>query len=279
MNRRIDTMFEYNQAADRMSGTIYTVQLTRHMGIPYEIIYRCCRQLASAHKMVRTHRFLSRCGLLRGHGFVDADVQEALNKKHGRFQSLLATKLEPHLVAKLHIESVLRPRADRWIREGLITIPAGTAVRRARRILDILSRSCPACVVWAVIKTWFNGWTTGRRFQQHDAKCLLCSQCGGQDSIEHYLKCRVVTQFAARKLRLNRVDGQSFMLFDLGSSDETALALRAVLLYATFMTTNNIRAHARKPDSKFAIESMWLSVRPAALQSRALRRILASMWQ
>ena len=69
------------------------------------------------------------------------------------------------------------------------------------------------------------------------------------------------------------------MLFDLGSSDETALALRAVLLYATFMTTNNIRAHARKPDSKFAIESMWLSVRSAALQSRALRRILASMWQ
>eukprot|EP00973_Karenia_brevis_P004311 590785-Karenia_brevis.AAC.1 len=49
----------------------------------------------------------------------------------------------------------------------------------------------PQCVTAACIKTALNGWCTARRFQQSQIQCRF--GCGSrQDSIEHYLQCRIV---------------------------------------------------------------------------------------
>eukprot|EP00959_Pyramimonas_sp_CCMP1952_P054540 1140117-Pyramimonas_sp.AAC.1 len=63
----------------------------------------------------------------------------------------------------------------------------------------MLRTATPPCVRAALLRTWFNGWCTGRRFQQQRA-CIF--GCALDDSIEHYARCPVVRDFARRRLAL-----------------------------------------------------------------------------
>ena len=56
---------------------------------------------------------------------------------------------------------------------------------------DIVSH-VPPCVLFAVINTMFNGWTTDTRFQKSESKCVLCRDCLGEDSLDHYASCNTV---------------------------------------------------------------------------------------
>ena len=49
----------------------------------------------------------------------------------------------------------------------------------------------PPCVLFAVINTFSNGWTTEARFQKSVSDCLLCYECSGVDSLDHYASCIV----------------------------------------------------------------------------------------
>ena len=63
-----------------------------------------------------------------------------------------------------------------------------------------MKSAVPPRVKAALVRTWFNGWCTGRRFQRQDCSCIF--GCSAEDSIEHYSECRVVKDFAWRYLAL-----------------------------------------------------------------------------
>ena len=88
---------------------------------------------------------------------------------------LQRTRLEP-------CERFWRRRLARW----RIGLPAAARPLRAQEILHLLRSALPPRVRAALVRTWFNGWCTGRRFQQ---RCACIFGCPAEDSIEHYSLC------------------------------------------------------------------------------------------
>ena len=72
-----------------------------------------------------------------------------------------------------------------WFDDNEILLYASKA---AEFIADIKGH-VPPCVIFAVLRTYFNGWATSARFQTIDKVCLLCFECDGVDSLEHYAEC------------------------------------------------------------------------------------------
>ena len=62
------------------------------------------------------------------------------------------------------------------------------ALRAVSFCKDII-RHVPPCVPFAVINTMFNGWSTDARFQETGSRCVLCRDCTGDDSLDHYASC------------------------------------------------------------------------------------------
>ena len=65
-----------------------------------------------------------------------------------------------------------------------------------------------------------------------------------QDSIEHYLRCPIVLDTARRRLNLHYSGPQSWLcclLASEGTERESVLARIAILVYATYRTTNAAR--------------------------------------
>ena len=70
-------------------------------------------------------------------------------------------------------------------------------VDRALAALPVIARATQPKVLAAVIRTLWNGWCTGRRFQKSHHSCMLGCQFG-EDSVEHYGRCRHVWEVYAR---------------------------------------------------------------------------------
>ena len=157
----------------------------------------------------------------------------------------------------------------------------GLAARRASRTLSRIRSLCPPCVLWAVVRTWFNGWCTLRRFQARQRhSCFLSSTCSGEDSIEHYLRCPIVHAVAAKKLRLLHLRRRpgDMLLLDGGYYDDSQLALTAVLLYAAYTSTNQLRHKDQRISEAEGEKVVWCAVRKAGLQSRRLSGIINRIW-
>ena len=149
----------------------------------------------------------------------------------------LGKKARPDAVARV------RAKLCRWNLAGVPNITAN----RCTRTLDHLGRLVPPRVCAAVWKTIWNGWTTARRYQKK-GNCLLC--CGGryaEDSIEHYARCSVVREVGRTFLGMQQSSYDKWLgnFITLGVNsckvDDNMLTLRAVLVYAIFRTTNQLR--------------------------------------
>ena len=178
--------------------------------------------------------------------FVCPNIRESAIRKRSGTQRLLFNAIQGASDPPPAFEHIFRSRVDRWYRQDIIKLSPGISTRRAPHILNILHRRCPLCVVWAVIRTWFNGWCTGRRFQCQDTACRLCTLCRGNDSIEHYLCCPVVVDFCQRKLRLTIKDKSTLMILDLGIGNEDELIASALGLYAAYSPVNVFRTQGEK---------------------------------
>ena len=123
----------------------------------------------------------------------------------------------------------------------------------------------PPRVSAAVLRTFWNGWCTKRRFQQRGPCLLGCTSFSAEDSIEHYECCPVTLDFAHRILGLemhtchNRavygrrriplpgVAGRAHvgkltaLGLNLAPATDDLLILRALWCYAVYRTTNEIR--------------------------------------
>ena len=237
----------------------------------------CCMALS----LQDAYRQLETWGLLRGGEFVNEHFADVSGRKRGNLQACLLSAISPLMQHEPRFEQVLRPRADRWHRLGLVTVPPGIACRRAQDTLNSIWRNCPPCVVWAVVRTWMNGWCTGRCFQcSREHSCVLSRDCSGEDSIEHYLCCSVVRAVALRKLHLRAAAGcpSALLLLDGDYPNETQAALAATLLYAVYTNTNRARHSKSRPSAEHSFDDIWCGVRRAGMQSRKLSKLVKEIW-
>ena len=142
-------------------------------------------------------------------------------------------------------ERRLRHKLQRWRLPGF---PGRTARAVHRRFC--LLRGCVAPRVHvAVLSSLFNRWTTRRRFQQDGtSRCLL--GCGGDDALEHYLRCPEIRRAATTDLGID-CDPSDFwscmMLAECPprmTDGRSTWTLVALLHYAAYRTTNAIRQRA-----------------------------------
>jgi hypothetical protein len=130
-----------------------------------------------------------------------------------------------------------RAQAKRLQRWRLPLFPRIRAMR-ALRVLVRLRRLVPPRVLAAVLRTWFNGWCTKRRFQGK-GECLF-GCLSGEDSIDHYMRCTRLHAYGQARLRLPRSDshmdqGLTFMLLEATSTvTDEVLTRRALLMAAAY---------------------------------------------
>ena len=142
--------------------------------------------------------------------------------------------------------------------------------------LQALGRVVPPRVAAAVWGLVWNRWTTGRRFQ----KCSPCPLgCGaGADSIEHLVGCRVAREAGRRFLRVDGEYQQRLLFCTMTAKfvDQEAMACWAVLVYATYMASNQVR-HASRGQGGM-VEELIQHCRQAAEGHPRLAKILCGRW-
>ncbi len=123
---------------------------------------------------------------------------------------------------------------------------AERAVRRLRHLAGTVPSQTWAAIHGAV----WNRWATARRRQATCSRCLVGCEWG-EDSLQHYRRCRTVPASAADQLALHRRHsplGEHLLLVAPDDMDTTAEGWwegMAILAYAVMRITNTARASAR----------------------------------
>lgn len=125
----------------------------------------------------------------------------------------------------LELRAFLRVRLSRWA----CGLPEDVMLDRVMSAFPAVARLCPPRALAACIRTLWNGWATGRRFQRRASCFFGCT--AGDDSIEHYADCPHVSAAVYRELGLARLDAPElrlagFMLMAPPCSEATAPELR-----------------------------------------------------
>ena len=131
----------------------------------------------------------------------------------------------------------IREKLQRWRLTGI----ERTTATRCAKMFTVLKKLTPPRVVAAVWKTMWNGWTTGRRFQEIDHHCKLgCGSPYGGDSIEHYAFCAITIEVGVRFVGLQQTHYSrrlgNFVALGLnhGTVDDATTTKRAVLVLAIY---------------------------------------------
>ncbi|CAK0855842.1 unnamed protein product, partial [Prorocentrum cordatum] len=89
-------------------------------------------------------------------------------------------------------------KVGRWRDPG--SLP-GRRAQRCRLVMQRLPKRTAPRVRAAVLRTWLNGWCTGRGCGARGGRCLFgCS--GGDDDVRRYVRCRHLWRFGVEKLGL-----------------------------------------------------------------------------
>ena len=189
-----------------------------------------------------------------------------------------ATRLALHLSAQPHPEIRLRQKLSKW---SLPLFPRLRALRAAR-LLPRLRRLVPPRVMAAVLRTWYNGWCTRRRFQQR-GQCLFgCSF--GEDSVEHYICCSRLLRHGEQWLRLpppaTFADrGVCFLLLEPQSHlPNDVLTRRALLLAAAYRLHCRLRHGAPFADAEVLRRALTQAVKESAVGHAKAMHVLDSIF-
>ena len=120
----------------------------------------------------------------------------------------------------------------------------GWRTRRAFGAAHRLHGMVPPRIIAAIVRTWYNGWCTGRRFQQ-SGTCIF--GCQYEDSIEHYSRCPIVMNFGHRYLNLERGGHnlERFLLLDVSptSISTVKIACQSAWVATVYITHCRWRHH------------------------------------
>ena len=139
-------------------------------------------------------------------------------------------------------------------------------VERAMLLLPAIASATPARVRAAVLRTWWNGWVTKRRFQQRSRGCIF--GCDYPDSIEHYAYCPVVAEFGSRFLGLGRAEDPvaDFMVLSprYTSADQAVLVRKAVRVAAVYKLHCSVRHRPSGAAATLRPETLFQTAREIA---------------
>jgi hypothetical protein len=174
-------------------------------------------------------------------------------------------------------EERIRAKLGRWRLHG----PAAHTARRVYARLRSLGGLVTPRVAAACFSVIWNRWTTARRLQKRgraENYCVLGCGGGAEDSIEHYCRCRAVRLTGAKFLRIwPDIDLESFMLADARICDDEALISVAVLVYATYRSTNHFRPRGGT-DHETACDAMEQFCRRGVEDHALSRRVIDNRW-
>ena len=159
----------------------------------------------------------------------------------------------------------MRTRLKRWTSDVL---PG----RRVAAFIDFashVSSSAPPRVAAACLRTAFNGWCTGRRFQQRGCCVLGCPLAA--DSLEHYFRCPRYRVFLGRHLGLRGRDGAAGfdaffgwrrgLALESGEGADTA-GLAALGMYSLYRVHGAVRSGTLQ--RRDAVDALPASLREGA---------------
>ena len=175
-------------------------------------------------------------------------------------------------------EARFRAKLERW------RLPLFPRIRatRAVRVLGRLRRLVPPRVVAALLRTWFNGWCTSRRFQGRGPCIFGCAL--GEDSVDHYVRCSCLHRHGEDRLRLPRTlsfehRGVAFLLLDTSALlPDAVLTRRALLLAAAYRLHCRLRRGRPLVDAEVLRRALDQAVKESALGHAGAMRHLDSIW-
>ena len=161
-----------------------------------------------------------------------------------------------------------------WFDTNDIPFYANLAVNFIKKV----SKLVPPCVMFSVFLTYFNGWATSARFQKIDRVCLLCFDCEGSDSLEHYSCCPYQWIVFSRKFRKSVYPQSIARFLGLNVSSDNDMIYHACHMYAVYSAYNS-RKHSGTITGPESVEKLiWQGHRTAALFSDRVRKLYNSIW-
>ena len=166
-------------------------------------------------------------------------------------------------------EMRIRHKASRWRLAGL----PGPTARRIHKNLHRLKAIAPPRVRAAVLSTLFNRWTTDRRMRSLRAcnnGCRMGCPRSAQDSLEHYVHCDIIRQWAERRLpgTSPQQAKEQWMLATAMTDDQLGRA--AIIVYVAYRTTQHVR-HVSGPTPEYIRHYMNQMLHEAIRDSSHLR--------
>ena len=146
----------------------------------------------------------------------------------------------------------------------------------SERSLHFLSDVCkhvPPCVMFSVIYAYFNAWPTDRRFQGNRKTCMLCIECNGEDSIEHYGCCQFGWRAFSELFNVSVFPMTLERMLGLNASSLDMKVFHAVNLYALYSATNYTRYHCPNACLECQVKKLiWHGHIKASLYHKGLRK-------
>ena len=161
-------------------------------------------------------------------------------------------KVQPYLVATLASSmcsfspsAFFTHRWSRWFAADELR----SAIQGASRVRTALNGKVPACVLHALLISWFNGWCTSRRLQEDVGPCRLCRDCHGNDELEHYLRCPYAWAASPRFALLGPIPRSMSSALLLSDVNHESYAHRATMIFAIYGAFNLARAKGSRLSS------------------------------
>ena len=188
-------------------------------------------------------------------------------------------------VELLRVRETRRPevRMRRKLESWALQLYPRLRAQRALLVLPRLAAIAPPRVSAAVLRTWWSGWCTRRRFGTR-GPCVFCGR-HDLDSVEHASVCRVLAEFGRDHLCLQyhaEPDARrlQFLLLEPASwLDDRRLLLGALRIAAAYRVHCKFRRHARAGDDRvFIRQALAQAAREALLGHTAASAAYDSRW-
>ena len=154
-------------------------------------------------------------------------------------------------------EAFIVEKLRRWTDD----IEATALMRIALSRIPLWRKHLPPCVLFVWLELLCNAWPTAARFQQEGA-CLIHSDCGGLDSVEHYSGCTYLWQAMGKCVPIQAETSGIFFFLGLDGSTEQESILILLGAFATKRLTDDLRRQGH-PYCGHRLEAMvqrWFNV-------------------
>ena len=171
--------------------------------------------------------------------------------------------------------------ADRFVlRNWMVGHDAYLFAQKAWELLNDVRKVVPPCVLHVFVLALFNGWPTNHRFQGKSSKCLLCNDCCGEDSLEHYAVCKFQWRMFAKRFSCSMFPLALERFFGLYARSIEMQTFHVVQLCAIYTATNHKRYQNERPEPESNIDKLlWHGHIRVCLFHKQLRKIYAHRFQ